>query len=60
MSAALDQLRHALEVKQGIAKPAHKKASIPDPIVYATDGVSKELKLNGKVVGTITYDPKPS
>jgi hypothetical protein len=59
MSAGLDQLRQALAVKRGDAKPAHHRPSIPDRIVYATDGTSKELKRNGQVIGKIIYDPLP-
>lgn len=36
------------------------RAPIPDPIIFATDGVSKELKRNGKVIGIITYETSPT
>lgn len=56
MSGA-DQLKEALKRKQtGNPQPLRPTGSIPDPIVYATDGVDKDLLYKGEVVGRITYE----
>jgi hypothetical protein len=55
MSAALDQLRAALAIKNGEA-PKRKPVPIPDPIVYAREGT--HIAKDGKPY-TITYESEP-
>jgi hypothetical protein len=49
----LEQLKRALEIKQGTYQPQQNRVSIPDPIVYAVEGT--HLASDGKPY-TIKYE----